>query len=77
MSELILYQRDDCYLCDRALEVLALAGVPDFESIWIDDEPALEERYGDRVPVLRNATADAELNWPFDAHAVRALQVRA
>ncbi|MEO5628796.1 MAG: glutaredoxin family protein, partial [Thermomonas sp.] len=34
---LILYQRDDCHLCDLALEVLAAARVPDFQSVFIDD----------------------------------------
>jgi glutaredoxin-like protein DUF836 len=63
---LILYQRDDCHLCDLALEVLARARVPEFESVFIDDEAALEERYGVRVPVLRDADTGTELDWPFD-----------
>jgi hypothetical protein len=63
---LILYQRDDCHLCDLALEVLAAARAPEFESIFIDDEASLEERYGMRVPVLRNDTTGTELDWPFD-----------
>lgn len=62
---LILFQRDDCPLCDHALAVLAAARAPDFESVWIDDDPALESRYGTRVPVLRDADADRELDWPF------------
>jgi hypothetical protein len=69
---LTLYQRDDCHLCDLALEVLASARVPDFKSVFIDDDAELEARYGDRVPVLR--TEDGrDLGWPFDAAAVRAL----
>ena len=64
---LTLYQRDDCQLCDEALAVLAAAHAPDFESVWIDDEVALEARYGTRVPVLRDTMRDAELDWPFDA----------
>lgn len=63
---LILYQRDDCHLCDLALEVLASARVPDFESVFIDDDAALESRYGLRVPVLRDGAHDVELDWPFD-----------
>ena len=63
---LVLYQRDDCHLCDLALEVLAMAHVPDFESVFIDDDEVLEERYGMRVPVLRNDVTGAELDWPFD-----------
>ncbi|WP_305805697.1 glutaredoxin family protein [Stenotrophomonas sp. YIM B06876] len=67
---LTLYQRDDCHLCDLSLEVLACARAPAFESVFIDGEDALEARYGIRVPVLRNA-AGGELDWPFDAAAVR------
>ena len=67
-----VFQRDDCPLCDRALAVLAAARVPDFESVWIDDDDALEARYGARVPVLRDEAADAELDWPFDEAALRA-----
>ena len=47
-----LIQRDDCPLCDAALAVLAAARAPDFESVWIDGDAALEARYGARVPVL-------------------------
>lgn len=70
---LVLYQRDDCHLCDLALEVLATAHAPDFDSVFIDDDEALEERYGLRVPVLRNDATGAELDWPFDADRVRKL----
>ena len=69
---LILYQRDDCPLCDGALAVLAQARVPDFETVWIDDDEGLEARYGIRVPVLRDDPGGRELDWPFDADAVRA-----
>ncbi|MCG8277289.1 glutaredoxin family protein [Stenotrophomonas sp. NLF4-10] len=69
MNGLVLYQRDDCHLCDQALAVLAQARAPDFDSIFIDDDDALEARYGVRVPVLRDA-AGRELDWPFDAAAL-------
>lgn len=68
---LILYQRDDCHLCDLALEVLAAARAPNFDSVFIDDDVNLEASFGDRVPVLRDVDAGRELNWPFDATAVR------
>lgn len=68
---LILFQRDDCKLCDQALALLAAARVPDFESVWIDDDAALEHRYGVRVPVLRNETTGRELDWPFDLAMLR------
>jgi len=68
---LILYQRDDCKLCDEAVALLARTHVPDFESVWIDDDAELEARYGERVPVLRDAGSGRELGWPFDATALQ------
>ncbi|PBJ82513.1 NrdH-redoxin [Lysobacteraceae bacterium NML93-0399] len=68
----ILYQRDDCHLCDLALAVLAAAGAPEFESVFIDDDAGLEARYGSRVPVLRSR-GGRELDWPFDVQGVRGL----
>lgn len=68
-----LYQRDDCHLCDLALDELARAGCPEFESVWIDGDATLEARYGLRVPVLRDAHSGRELDWPFDAAAVASL----
>ncbi|MDE2315662.1 MAG: glutaredoxin family protein [Xanthomonadaceae bacterium] len=72
MPSLILYQRDYCHLCDMALAVMAEAQSPEFESAWVDDSPGLEARYGTRVPVLRDIRDGRELDWPFDAAAVRA-----
>ena len=69
---LILYQRDDCHLCDLALDVLAQARAPEFDSVFIDDVAELERRYGARVPVLRDDASARELDWPFDAAGVAA-----
>lgn len=66
-----LYQRDDCHLCDLALEVLAEARLPAFDSVFIDEDDALEAAYGARVPVLRDGRDGRELDWPFTAQAVR------
>lgn len=68
---LVLYQRDDCKLCDEALAILAIARVPEFDSIWIDGDEALEHRYGERVPVLRDADDGRELGWPFGVEDAR------
>jgi len=70
---LILYQRDDCHLCDLALEALSIARVPEFESAFIDGDDGLEQRYGLRVPVLRESVGGRELDWPFDAEAIRTM----
>jgi hypothetical protein len=68
---LVLYQRDDCHLCDLALDVLAQAQTPEFSSVFIDDNAALEARYGERVPVLRDLVTQRELDWPFDVARLR------
>ena len=70
---LTLIQRDNCHLCDLAWEVLAEAGVSDFDPLWIDDDIGLQARYGIRVPVLRNEDSGEEIDWPFAAPAVRQL----
>jgi len=51
----ILYQRDDCHLCDQALAVLAQARVSGLESVFIDDDADLPAPYGVRVPVLTHS----------------------
>lgn len=71
MPALILYQRDDCHLCDLAIEVLAQARAPEFDSVFIDGDDVLEARYGVRVPVLRDDARGHELDWPFDARRLR------
>ena len=52
--------------------MLAAARAPDFDSVFIDGDDALEARYGVRVPVLRETAGGAELDWPFDAGKLRA-----
>ena len=69
---LILFQRDDCHLCDLALDLLAQVRAPEFDSVFIDDDAVLEARYGERVPVLRDEDGERELDWPFDAATLRA-----
>ena len=71
-ARLTLIQRDDGELCDLAWERLAHAGGPDFDPLWIDGDFGLEARYGERIPVLRREDTGAELDWPFDADALRA-----
>lgn len=64
-SRFVLFQRDDCHLCDLALTALAEARFPTFDSVFIDEDDALEAAYGHRVPVLRDTRNDMELDWPF------------
>ncbi|MFT3754568.1 MAG: glutaredoxin family protein [Pseudoxanthomonas sp.] len=68
---LILYQRDDCHLCDLALVALAQAKAGDFDSVFIDEDARLEVAYGERVPVLKDTDSGAELDWPFGEEEVQ------
>ncbi|UXI67604.1 glutaredoxin family protein [Tahibacter amnicola] len=62
----ILYSLDDCHLCEEAAALAAAAGIA-FESVDIGDDAALDERYGVRIPVLRDTASGRELDWPFDS----------
>lgn len=72
MPAYLLYQRDHCHLCELALDMLAAARMPDFDIVYIDADPALEVRYGLRIPVLRDTGDGRELDWPFDPARVLA-----
>jgi hypothetical protein len=49
-----LYGRAGCRLCEQMARTLHAFGVV-FEEVPVDDDPALAERYGLRVPVLTDA----------------------
>ena len=62
MTELTLYSRRGCHLCDDMLESLEqmLGGTgADFEVVDVDTNESLRDRYGLKVPVL--AAGDEEL----------------
>lgn len=71
-NPLQLLQRPSCLLCLEAEYLLMQAGVSNFERVDIERDPALEDRYGHFIPVLRNPADGRELPWPFDAAAVAA-----
>lgn len=69
-----LYTRRGCHLCERARGVagrVAAAANITLDLLDVDSDPVLCERYDLRVPVL--ALGAQELDWPFDAAAVRRL----
>jgi glutaredoxin len=54
-TELLLYTRNDCCLCEEMKSTLRrVAGRVPFalEEIDVDTSPALQEKYGNEVPVL-------------------------
>jgi hypothetical protein len=61
-----LYGTYGCHLCAEA-EQLCRAALPglDLRTIDIADHAELMERYGLRIPVLRDPDSGRELGWPF------------
>lgn len=74
-----LYGTLGCHLCELAeaqlallLETLQSKGQPiEIECVDISVSDELINRYGERIPVLRRAADDAELNWPFVDEVLR------
>jgi len=59
----IIYSRSYCHLCDDMLHALVqLRSICDFsvETIDIDEDPDLVQRYDELVPVLLGKRADQE-----------------
>ena len=80
MKLLELLTTEGCHLCERAIPVLSAGINPErFEVDLVDIayDDLLLDRYGTRIPVLREPTSGAELEWPFDqdslAHFISAL----
>lgn len=76
MGGLILYTTAGCHLCERAEQMLLrLADGKAFrlESVDIADDPELFERYGVRIPVVRNGASGEELGWPFSPEQLAGL----
>lgn len=51
MSELVLYGRPGCHLCDDARAALLSVGHP-FEEVDIESDDALLRQYLERIPVV-------------------------
>lgn len=51
VSELVLYGRDGCHLCDDARAVLRRIGHP-FAEVDIEADPVLHKRFLERIPVV-------------------------
>lgn len=64
-----LYSRDQCGLCDEALEMIGELGLSAAE-IDVEASDDLMAEYGLRIPVIADA-AGRELGWPFDAEQLR------
>ena len=67
MMEVVLYIRNECHLCDKAIEHLNLLKnqIPhDLKIIDVDSDPGLSRVYGEHIPILK--VGSFQLNAPFD-----------
>jgi hypothetical protein len=71
MKALVLFSREDCHLCERLVEALApiIEDRATLRIVDIDDDPALVERYGLRIPVLVGDGRELS-GYPLDADRV-------
>jgi glutaredoxin len=56
-ARIVVYTREDCHLCDEAIETIeqvadAVSRPVDLETVDVDADPDLRERYGERVPYV-------------------------
>lgn len=74
MPSILLFSTLGCHLCEQAEDVLheVQQSHPDlnWQVIEIAESDDLMERYGIRIPVLRDPISGKELGWPFDASSV-------
>lgn len=73
--QLVLYGTDGCHLCHDAQRLLQGLGIG-WSDVDIVDDDTLLQRYGTRIPVLRQGASGAELDWPFDAGQLREFLAR-
>jgi glutaredoxin len=55
VTQVVLYGKAGCHLCDEAREVVAAVRERhpfDLEEVDVSTDPELHERYGERIPVL-------------------------
>jgi hypothetical protein len=73
LTRLRLYSRPDCHLCEVAAGLLhEVAPAHPARTVNIEEDTALLGRYFLRIPVLQRLDSGRELDWPFDASALRA-----
>jgi len=69
-----VYGRQYCHLCDEmivALRALQTELQFQFEVVDVDSDAALEERYGEHVPVLIDAHDQEICHYRLDENALR------
>ena len=68
-----VYGRAGCHLCEQMARLLRAFGIA-FEHIDVDADPALAARYGERVPVLTDATGNELCHGRLDPAVLERIQ---
>lgn len=77
MPKLTLFTKLDCHLCEEAYRMLmdVAFDMPlkiDVVDISLPHHKALNEQYGERIPVITKPDAKSELAWPFTPDDIKA-----
>lgn len=76
MTRFTLYGRAYCHLCEDMARQLRAHGVA-FDEVDVDQDPGLEARWGELVPVLAGADGREICHYHLDLAALeRALEVK-
>jgi len=56
-AQVVVYTRENCHLCDDAIETIervadSVSRPVDVETVDVDADPDLRDRYGERVPYV-------------------------
>jgi hypothetical protein len=72
VTQLVLYSRPECHLCEELLEQLGpmLEPTDKVRIVDIDGDIGLERRYGPRIPVLTTEDGLELSSYPFDRDRV-------
>ena len=70
-SDVVLYTRPDCHLCELAAQMLEQCNV-NWYRVDIESDLELIRKYGNHIPVLYRPDLDRELYWPFTEETVSA-----
>lgn len=57
MPAVTVYSREECHLCDEALATIErvaeeVSVAVEIEEVDVDEDPTLQEKYGERVPYV-------------------------
>lgn len=79
MMRFTLFGTSACHLCELAEALLQAQPELDrdfsYYKVDISESDTLFQRYGVRIPVLRDDGGGEELGWPFDGESLRAFLV--